>query len=114
MSWNSSSSMAIAHPAARYVRDVAGRVGLRRGLDVLVDVEGVVRVVTFLDPGEPVVVAAVGRPDPVLSLAHQEVDVGAPGRAGMQLLPVVAGPLRDAVGVGGAGVHPPRDPGPAP
>jgi len=32
------------------------------GLDVLVDVERVVRVVAVLDLGEPVVVAAVGRP----------------------------------------------------
>src|SRR3979411_3321627 len=86
MSWNSSSSMAIAHPAARRVRDVPGRVALRRGLDVLVDVEGVVRVVAFLDPGQPVVVTEVGRPDPVLSLAHHEVDVGAAGRGGVEIL----------------------------
>src|SRR6266480_2486207 len=45
------------------------------GLDVLVDVEGVVRVVAVLDLGQPVVVAAVGGPDPVLALAHHEVDV---------------------------------------
>ena len=49
------------------------------GLDVLVDMEGVVRVVAVLDLGEPVVVAAVGRFDAVLALVHQEVDVGAAG-----------------------------------
>jgi molybdate-binding protein len=45
------------------------------GLDVLVDVAGVVPVVAVLDLGEPVVVAALGGFDPVLALAHQEADV---------------------------------------
>src|ERR1700745_3890916 len=76
-----------------------GRLAGRR--DVLVDVEHVVRVVALLDLGEPVVVAAVRRPDPVLALAHQEVDVAASRRGRVQLLPVVAGPLRDQAGVGG-------------
>src|SRR5271170_3011629 len=71
------------------------RSALRAGLDVLVDVEDIVRVVPLLDPGEPVVVAAVGRLDPVLALVHQEVDVPAAGRGRVQLLPVVPGPLRD-------------------
>src|ERR1041385_46628 len=55
------------------------RAGVGRGLDVLVDVEGVGRVVAVLDLGKPVVVAPVRRPDPVLALVHQEVDVGAAG-----------------------------------
>src|SRR5215470_18970374 len=74
------------------------------GPDVLVDVEGVVRVVAALDLGEPVVVAAVGGFDALLALAHHEVDVAAACRGRVQLLPVVAGPLRDEAGVGGIGV----------
>src|ERR1700728_48489 len=70
------------------------------GLDVLVDVERVVRVVTLLDLGQPVVVAAVGRLHPVLALVHHEVDVRAAGRGRVQLLPVVPGPLGDGGGVG--------------
>ena len=56
------------------------------GQDVLVDVEEVVGVVATLDLGEPFVVAAVGRLDPVLPLVHHEVDVRAAGRGRMQLL----------------------------
>src|SRR5262249_11346562 len=73
------------------------------GLDVLVEVEGVVRVVAALDLGEAVVVAAVGGFDALLALAHHEVDVAAACRGRVQLLPVVAGPLRDEAGVGGIG-----------
>src|SRR5580700_3690589 len=62
---------------------------LARGLDVLVDVEGVVRVVAPLDLGEPVVVAPVGGPDPVIALGHHEVDVRTAGRGRVQFLPVV-------------------------
>src|SRR5580698_5577996 len=61
--------------------------------DVLVDVEGVVWVVPGLDVGEPVVAAPVGRPDPVLALVHEEVDVASPCRGRVQLLPVVLSPL---------------------
>src|SRR5262249_53762248 len=74
------------------------------GLDVLVEVERVVRVVAALDLGEPVVVAAVGGFDALLALGNQEVDVAAACRGRVQLLPVVAGPLRDEAGVGGIGV----------
>src|SRR6202161_953242 len=70
------------------------------GLDVLVDVERVVRVVALLDPGEPVVVAAVGPLHPLLALVHHEVEVRAAGRGRVQLLPVIPGPLRDGGGVG--------------
>ena len=70
MPWSSCTSAAAG---------VGLRVGPAGGLDVLVDVEGVVWVVAVLDLGEPVVVAAVGRFDPVLALVHQEVDVGAAG-----------------------------------
>src|SRR5215469_13614085 len=109
MSWNCSSSMAIAHPAASApatgqgaspraaLAGIPGRAALPRGLDVLVDVERVIGVITSLDPGQPVIVAAVGRPDPVLALAHHEVDVAAAGRVGMQRLPVVGGPPRDGL-----------------
>src|SRR5580692_5945321 len=96
-------------------RDICRRLGagLAGGLDVLVDVERVVRVVPVLDLGEPVVVAAVGRLDPVLALVHQEVDVAAAGRGRVQLLPVVPGPLRDEGGVGGIGIDAHDDTGPA-
>src|SRR5690349_11219010 len=65
-------------PAGSSPIRLPGRLAGRR--DVLVDVEHVVRVVALLDLGEPVVVAAVCRPDPVLALAHQEVDVAASRR----------------------------------
>src|SRR5215470_18938482 len=74
------------------------------GLDVLVDVEGVVRVVAALDLGEPGVVAAVGGLDALLALAHHEVDVAAACRGRVQRLPVVPRPVRDEAGVGGIGV----------
>src|SRR5215472_11120948 len=78
--------------------------GPARGPDVLIDMERVVGVVTVLDPGQPIVVAAVGGPDPVLALVHQEVDITAAGRSRVQLFEVIPRPLRDAVGVGGIGV----------
>src|SRR5215471_1343020 len=83
------------------------------GLDVLVDVEGVVRVVAALDLGEPVVVAAVGGFDALLALAHHEVDVAAACRGRVQRLPVVPRPLRDEAGVGGIGVNAHDDAGEA-
>src|SRR5207237_4872197 len=83
------------------------------GPDVLVDVERVVRVVAVLDLGEPVIVGAVGRFDPVLALVHHEVDVGAAGRGRVQLLPVVLGPLRDEARVGQVRVDAHDDAGPA-
>src|SRR5262249_4594192 len=81
--------------------------------DVLVDVEDVLRVVALLDPGEPVVVAAVGGPDPVLALGHHEVDVGAAGRGRVQRLPVLPGPLRHRGHVGRVRVDADDDAGPA-
>src|SRR5262245_49802065 len=83
------------------------------GLDVLVDVEDVVRVVAPLYPGEPVVVAAVGGLDPVLALEHHEVDVGAAGRRRMQRLPVLLCPLRYPGDVGGVRVDADDDTCPA-
>src|SRR5664279_2912381 len=80
------------------------RSGLTGGVDVLVDVEGVAGVVVVFDPGEPVVVAEVGGFDPVLALVHHEVDVGAAGRGGVQILPIVVDPFGDEPGVGGVGV----------
>src|SRR5205814_9673064 len=65
------------------------------GADVLVDVEHVLRVVLPLDPREPVVVAAVGRPHPLLAFVHHEVDIRAARRGRVQRLPVVPRPLRD-------------------
>jgi hypothetical protein len=64
-------------------------------LDVLVDVEGVTRVIAGLDPGEPGIVDAGGRLDAFLALVHQEVDAGAPSRGRVQFLPVVPCPPRD-------------------
>ena len=59
--------------------------------DVLVDVEQVVRVVALLDLRQPVVIAAVRRPDPLLTLVfHHHVDVGAASRCGVQLFPIPA------------------------
>src|ERR671915_387133 len=52
---------------------------LRAGLDVLVHVEDVVRVVARLDLREPLVVVGVRGPHPALPLVHHEVDVGAAG-----------------------------------
>src|SRR5450755_4356744 len=83
------------------------------GLDVLVDVEHIVRVVAVLDLGEPVIVTSVGRFDPVAALVHHEVDVGAARGGRVQLLPVVPGPLRDEAGVGGVGVDAHDDARPA-
>src|SRR5580700_4424943 len=94
-----SSRSACTTPASSSITNSTGRniccrlrAGLAGGLDVLVDVEGVVRVVAVLDLGEPVVVAAVGGLDPVLALVHQEVDVSPARRGRVQLLPVIAGP----------------------
>src|SRR5262249_44632880 len=74
------------------------------GWVVLVEVERVAWSLRALDLAEPVVVAAVGGFDALLALAHHEVDVAAACRGRVQLLPVVAGPLRDEAGVGGIGV----------
>src|SRR6516164_1497086 len=74
------------------------------GLDVLVDVERVVRVVTMLDLGESVVIAAVGGFDAVRAFVHQEIDVGAACRGRVQLLPVVPRPLGEEAGVVWVGV----------
>ena len=54
--------------------------GLDGRLDVLVDVEEVAGVVPGLDPGEPVVVVAVGGHDRVAALTHHEVDIATTGR----------------------------------
>src|SRR5690349_6446207 len=82
-------------------------------LDVLVDAEGVVRVVAALDPGQPVIVPAVGVTDPVLAFVHQEVDVAAARRGGVQVPPVVLRPPGDEPGVGWVGVDADDDAGPA-
>src|SRR5215472_18026989 len=74
--------------------------GLAGRLDVLVDVEDVAGVVAVLDPGQAVVVAAVGGLDPVLALAHQEVDVAAARRGRVQRFPVVP---QDQVAAHGGG-----------
>src|SRR5712691_1025956 len=58
---------------ARFV--LGDPMGLR--LDVLVQVEQVVRVVRPLDLDEPIVVASVVSPDPVLVVLRHEVDVAA-------------------------------------
>src|SRR5690242_3908951 len=67
--------------------------GGRCRLDVLVYVEDVVWVIARLDLRQPVVVAAVGRADAILTLVHHEVDVRAAGRVGMGRVPVVDAPL---------------------
>src|SRR5262249_12358307 len=53
-------------PGAGRCRQPGLGAGPAGGPDVLVDVEDVARVVAALDPGQPVIVAAVGGPDPVL------------------------------------------------
>src|SRR5947207_10578303 len=72
--------------------------GCSAGTDVLVHVEEVVRVVLCLGLRQPLVVAAVGGLNPLLSLLHHEVDVGAAEGVWMKRLPVVDGPGPDRVG----------------
>ena len=57
------------------VRFAMVALGLCRRLDVLVDMEEVVRIILAFNPSQPLVVVAVGGLDPVLALLHHEVDV---------------------------------------
>src|SRR5436190_10954157 len=75
-----------------------------RGLDVLVHVEDVVRIVLPLDLREPVVVLAVGGLNSLLALVHDHVQVGAAGRIRMERLLVADRPLAHRAGVGRIGI----------
>src|SRR5258708_4631740 len=104
-----------ARPAASWLIMSPGGSGARPAGRpyVLVDVEYVVWVVPLFDPREPLIVAEVRRPDPVIALLHQEVDVTPASRRRMQLLPVVPGPLRDQAGLGRVRIDPNDDSRPA-
>jgi hypothetical protein len=54
------------------------------GLDVLIHVEEVSRVVLVLERHQPLIVSPVGRLDALLPFIHQEVNVASFSRVGMQ------------------------------
>ncbi len=86
---------------------------LALGLDVLVDPEGVVRVVGRLHRGQPVVVVAVAGPDALPALVHHHVHVRAARRVRVQRLEVVDAPLAQRADVRRVGIDAGVDRGPA-
>src|SRR5688500_16656302 len=62
-------------------------------LDVLVDVEEIVRVILALYLGKPLIVVAIGGAHALLSLViHHHVDIRTPCRIGMNGIPIGARP----------------------
>src|SRR3989442_14081850 len=66
--------------------------GLPGGLDVLVDMKEIARVIPLLERPQPVVVARIGGPHPLFPFLAQVVDIS-PRRQWLQDLPEGLGPF---------------------
>src|SRR5579864_4491438 len=73
------------------------------GLDVLIHAEEIRWIVLVLDGGQALVVVPIGGFDALLAFFHHEIHVRAARRIGVQILPVLPGPVDDAVLVGRVG-----------
>src|ERR1700692_1578132 len=70
-------------------------------LDILIYPEEVIRIIFRFDPGQPLVVIAVGRATTVVAVSfHHEVHVRSSRSIGMQRLPVVSSPGGNMIRIG--------------
>jgi hypothetical protein len=73
-------------------------------LDVLIHTEEIGWIVLALDGRQALIVVPVAGFDALLALFHHEIYVRAARRMGMQIVPVLSGPVHDAVLIGRVGI----------
>src|SRR5437764_12155745 len=82
-----------------------GFVRLLRRPDVLINAEDVFGVVLRFDRRQPLLIPAVGGPNPVLAFFHHEVHISAAGPERMQRIVILTGPVRDLVAIRRVGIY---------